>query len=111
MRKLKNDSLILKFEDGGFGKNFSDNLKTYNFIYKDIRIQVLKQYDAILAVYVNNFYNKEKKLYINKRYLHYSKTTQTIINKLTKECNLFEKSIKYKFFSNTLEKTCKSWEV
>lgn len=111
MRKLKNDSLILKFEDGGFASNLSDNLKTYNFIYKDIRIQVLKQYNAILAVYVNSFYNKEKKLYINERYLHYSKTTQTIINKLIRECNLFEKSIKYKFFSNTLEKTCKSWEV
>lgn len=111
MRKLKNDSLILKFEDGGFGKNYSNNLKTYNFIFKNVRIQVLKQYNAILAVYVNSFYNKEKKLYINKKYLHYSKTTQTIINKLMKECNLFEKSIKYKVFSDTLEKTCRSWEV
>lgn len=113
MKRLKNDDLILDFITGGFATNYSKNLKTYNFIYKDMRIQVLKQYDAILAIYVNSFYyNKNKKrVYINNNYLHYSKTTQTIINKIVNNCSLYEKDIKYKNFSELLEKNCRSWEV
>lgn len=107
---MKNDELILKFEAGGFAINYSKNLKTYNFIYKDIKIQVLKQYDAILAIYFNSFYNK-KKVYINKKLLHYSKTTQTIINKVVNECNLCQKDLEYKEFTRLFDHFCKSWEV
>lgn len=104
MRIQKNDDVVLTFFAGGFAQNFTKNLTTYNILYKSNRIQVLKNYNAIIAVYVNSYYNKQHKLFINKKFVHFSKTTQSHINKLIKYATLDNKIITTKDFSSILEK-------
>ena len=74
MTRMTNKELITQFVYGSLNKtykNYSNNL--YAFIIKDKK-KILKNYNAIICKKEGNTF------YINKRYLHYSKTTQTNIN-------------------------------
>lgn len=74
MTRMTNKELITQFVYGSLNKtykNYSNNL--YAFIINDNR-KILKNYNAIICKKEGNTF------YINKRYLHYSKTTQTNIN-------------------------------
>lgn len=74
MARMSNKELIIQFVFGSLNKtykNYSDNL--FAFIINDNR-KILKNYNAIIAKKEGNTF------YINSKYLHYSKTTQTNIN-------------------------------
>lgn len=76
MARMSNKELIIQFVHGSLNKtykNYSDNL--FAFIINDNN-KYLKNYSAIIAKKEGNTF------FINKRYLHYSKTTQTNINML-----------------------------
>lgn len=51
-------------------------------VNKNGTLNVLYNYNAKIAVFMFNNVNKEYYIVINKKYLHYTKTTQIIINKL-----------------------------
>lgn len=79
MTRMTNKELITQFVYGSLNKtykNYSNNL--YAFIINDNR-KILKNYNAIIAKKEGNTF------YINKRYLHYSRTTQKNINMLERE--------------------------
>lgn len=76
MARMSNKELIIQFVYGSLNKtykNYSDNL--FAFIINDNR-KYLKNYNAIICKKEGNTF------YINKKYLHFSKTTQKNINML-----------------------------
>lgn len=76
MARISNKELIMQFVFGSLNKtykNYSDNL--FAFIINDNR-KILKNYNAIICKKEGNTF------YINKKYLHFSKTTQKNINML-----------------------------
>lgn len=78
MARMSNKELIIQFVFGSLNKtykNYSDNL--FAFIINDNR-KILKNYNAIICKKEGNTF------YINKKYLHFSKTTQKNINMLEK---------------------------
>lgn len=91
---MRNHEVIKKFFYGcGNCKNSSKNLEN---IQVSDNINVLYNYNAKIAVFM---YNKEDKSYyiiINKRYLHYSKTTQKHINYIVNLCKKEDTQVIYK---------------
>lgn len=81
---MRNEEVLKKFFFGCEGcKNSNKNLEN---IKVSNNINVLYNYNAKIAVLM---YNKEDKSYyiiINKKYLHYSKTTQKHINYIVNLC-------------------------
>lgn len=78
MATMSNKELITQFVYGSLNKtykNYSNNL--FAFIINDNR-KILKNYNAIICKKEGNTF------YINKKYLHFSKTTQKNINMLEK---------------------------
>lgn len=76
MATMSNKELITQFVYGSLNKtykNYSNNL--FAFIINDNR-KILKNYSAIIAKKEGDTF------FINKRYLHYSRTTQKNINML-----------------------------
>lgn len=74
MQRMKNKDVIIKFIFNAINNtytNYSNNL--HAFIINDNN-KYLKNYSAIIAKKEGDTF------FINKRYLHYSKTTQTNIN-------------------------------
>lgn len=91
---MRNQEVIKKFFFGCEGcKNASKNLEN---IKVSNNINVLYNYKAKIAVLM---YNKEDKSYymiINKKYLHYSKTTQKHINYIVNLCKKEYMQVIYK---------------
>ena len=103
---MKNLQVIKNYLEGMDATN-GRNLKSYQVEGNGYKTQVLKQYGAIIGGYTKTSYiigKKEYKgiLYINKNYLHYSKTTQTIINMLDREATQNKYKIIYTSFNNKL---------
>ena len=103
---MKNLQVIKNYLEGMDATN-GRNLKSYQVEGNGYKIQVLKQYEAILGGYTKTSYIIEKKeckgiLYINKNYLHYSKTTQTIINTLDREATQNKYKVIYINFNDKL---------
>ena len=103
---MKNLQVIKNYLKGMDATN-GRNLKSYEIKGNGYKIQVIKQYEAILAGYTKTSYIiSEKKyngiLYINKNYLHYSKTTQTIINILDREATQNKYKVIYTSFNDKL---------
>lgn len=79
MARMGNKELITQFVFGSLNKtykNYSDNL--FAFIINNNR-KYLKNYNAIICKKEGNTF------YINKKYLHFSKTTQKNINELERQ--------------------------
>lgn len=91
---MRNVDVIKNFFFGCKGcKNSTKNLEN---IKVGNNINVLYNYNAKIAVLM---YNKEDKSYyiiINKRYLHYSKTTQKHINYIVNLCKKEDMQVIYK---------------
>lgn len=81
------------------------NLWSYTVNGNGYNLQVIKQYNAIIGGYTTPLWEKSKKtLFINSNYLHYSKTTQTIINTIMREAEKNGYKIIQKNFTSKLEK-------
>ena len=103
---MKNLQVIKEYLQGMDATN-GRNLKSYEIKGNGYKIQVLKQYEAILGGYTKTNYIIEKKeykgiLFINKNYLHYSKTTQTILNMLDREATQNKYKVVYTSFDDKL---------
>lgn len=103
---MKNLQVIKNYLEGMDATN-GRNLKSYQVEGNEYKIQVLKQYEAILSGYTKTSYIISQKqykgtLFINKNYLHYSKTTQTIINILDREATQNKYKVVYTSFDDNL---------
>lgn len=80
MERLKNKEVLNNFINRSWDAvNLSDNLRTYTILHNNEYMQVLKNYNALIA-YIAPNESKYAVLVINKKYLHYSNTTQKHIN-------------------------------
>lgn len=87
MERLKNKEVLNNFLRRNWDAvNYSDNLRTYTILCNNEYIQVLKNYNALIA-YIKADCNGYATLYINKKYLHYSNTTQKHINYIVNNYN------------------------
>lgn len=91
---MKNQEVLKKFFFGC--ENCQNSNKNLENIKVSNNINVLYNYNAKIAVLM---YNKEEKSYyiiINKKYLHYSKTTQKHINYIVNLCKKEYMQVIYK---------------
>lgn len=101
---MKNLKVVNAFLEGKKADN-GRNLWTYAINGKGYNLQVIKQYNAIVGGYTMPMWKKSQKtLFINSNYLHYSKTTQTIINTIIREAEKNGYKIIRKNFTSKLEK-------
>lgn len=101
---MKNLKVINAFLEGKKADN-GRNLWSYTIGGNGYNLQVIKQYNAIIGGYTMPLWEKSKKtLFINSNYLHYSKTTQTIINTIIREAEKNGYKIIQKNFTSKLEK-------
>lgn len=91
---MKNQEVIKKFFYGCENcKNSSKNLE--NIKVSD-NINVLYNYNAKIAVLMYNKENKNYYVIINRKYLHYTRTTQKHINYIVELCKKEYMQIIYK---------------
>ena len=101
---MTNLQVVNAFLEGKKANN-GRNLWTYIINGKGYNLQVIKQYNAIIGGYTMPLWEKSKKtLFINSNYLHYSKTTQAIINTIMREAEKNGHKIIRKNFTSKLEK-------
>lgn len=101
---MKNVQVVNAFLQGKKANN-GRNLWSYTISGNGYNLQVIKQYGAIIGAYTMPLWEKTKKtLFINNNYLHYSKTTQTIINTIKREAEKNGDKIIQKNFTSRLEK-------
>ena len=87
MERLKNKEVLNNFLRRNWDAvNCSNNLHTYTILYNNEYVQVLKNYEALIA-YIKADCNGYATLYINNKYLHYSNTTQKHINYIVNNYN------------------------
>lgn len=100
---MQNLQVVNAFLEGKKANN-GRNLWTYAISGNGYNLQVIKQYNAIIGGYTMPMWKKSKKtLFINSNYLHYSKTTQTIINMIMREAEKNGDKIIQKNFTSKLE--------
>lgn len=101
---MKNLKVINAFLQGQKADN-GRNLWSYTVEGNGYNLQVIKQYNAIIGAYTMPMWKKSQKtLFINSKYLHFSKTTQTIINTIIREAEKNGHKIIQKDFTSKLEK-------
>ena len=101
---MRNSQVVNAFIQGKKADN-GRNLWTYAISGNGYNLQVIKQYNAIIGGYIMPLWEKSKKtLFINSNYLHFSKTTQTIINTIIREAKKEGHHIIEKNFTSKLEK-------
>ena len=101
---MRNSQVVNAFIQGRKADN-GRNLWTYVISGNGYNLQVIKQYNAIIGGYIMPLWEKSKKtLFINNKYLHYSKTTQAIINTIVREAEKNRHKIIRKNFTSKLEK-------
>lgn len=69
-------------------------------VNKNGTLNVLYNYNAKIAIFIFSNVNKEYYIIINQKYLHYTKTTQIIINKLIALATDYAIRIKYQELYN-----------
>lgn len=101
---MTNLQVVNAFLEGKKADN-GRNLWSYTINGNGYNLQVIKQYNAIIGGYTMPLWRKSKKtLFINNNYLHYSKTTQAIINTIIREAEKNGDKIIQKNFTSKLEK-------
>ena len=101
---MRNSQVVNAFIQGKKANN-GRNLWSYSVNGNGYNLQSIKQYNAIIGGYTTPLCKKSKKtLFINSNYLHYSKTTQTIINMIMREAEKNGYKIIQKNFTSKLEK-------